>query len=159
MKQKLLIFPIILCTFLFFSCDSEKKETAQEESTALKQEIKTIKIPDNAVTTESGLQYVDIKIGEGETPQKGQIVETHYTGWLLNGNKFDSSLDRNEPLKFELGVGRVIPGWDEGISTMRVGGKRKLFVPSHLGYGERGYPPVIPPNATLVFEVELLGVE
>ncbi len=159
MKRILLLFPIILCIILFISCGSEKKEPAKEEPATLKQEIEPIKIPDTAVTTESGLQYVDIKVGEGETPQKGQVVKTHYTGWLISGKKFDSSLDRNEPLKFELGVGRVIPGWDEGISTMQVGGKRKLFVPSHLGYGERGYPPVIPPNATLVFEVELLGVE
>lgn len=110
------------------------------------------------VTTSSGLQYIDLKIGTGATAQVGQTVSVHYTGWLENGKKFDSSLDRGQPFSFPLGAGRVIKGWDEGVQGMKVGGKRKLNIPSNLGYGARGAGGVIPPNATLIFEVELLGV-
>jgi peptidylprolyl isomerase len=108
------------------------------------------------VKTASGLQYQDISQGTGAPPQRGQTVSVHYTGWLADGKKFDSSRDRGQPLEFPLGAGRVIKGWDEGLSTMRVGGKRRLVIPPDLGYGAQGSPPVIPPNATLTFEVELL---
>jgi peptidylprolyl isomerase len=110
------------------------------------------------VTTPSGLKYVDVKVGNGASPVKGKQVKVHYTGTLENGKKFDSSVDRNEPFAFVIGVGQVIPGWDEGVMSMKVGGKRKLTIPSKLGYGERGAGGVIPPNATLLFDVELLDV-
>ena len=108
--------------------------------------------------TDSGLKYDDTVIGEGATAKKGQTVSVHYTGWLTNGEKFDSSKDRNDPFVFHLGAGQVIRGWDEGVQGMLVGGKRKLTIPPELGYGARGAGGVIPPNATLVFEVELLAV-
>ena len=110
------------------------------------------------ITTASGLQYVELTVGNGETAQPGQTVIVHYTGWLENGKKFDSSLDRGQPFSFPLGTGRVIKGWDEGVQGMKVGGKRKLIIPSNLGYGARGAGAVIPPHATLIFEVELLGI-
>jgi peptidylprolyl isomerase len=111
------------------------------------------------VTTPSGLKYVEVKVGDGATPKKGQTVEVHYTGTLENGQKFDSSRDRNQTFKFQIGEGQVIKGWDEGLSTMKVGGSRKLIIPPDLGYGARGAGGVIPPNATLLFDVELVGVK
>jgi peptidylprolyl isomerase len=120
--------------------------------------IKASVLGAKAVTTQSGLRYEDIVVGTGPSPQPDQEVTVNYTGMLENGTKFDSSLDHGEPLKFKIGVGRVIKGWDEGVMTMKVGGKRKLVIPPQLGYGARGVGP-IPPNATLVFEVELLGVQ
>jgi len=113
--------------------------------------------------TESGLQYRDIKEGTGEKPTKGQTCVMHYTGWLwedgAKGKKFDSSVDRGEPFDFPIGTGRVIKGWDEGVLSMKVGGKRELLIPPSLGYGSRGAGRVIPPNATLLFEVELLKIQ
>ena len=113
--------------------------------------------------TPSGLQYEDIVAGTGASPKTGQTCVMHYTGWLwengAKGKKFDSSVDRGEPFKFQIGRGMVIKGWDEGVATMKVGGKRTLLIPPQLGYGTRGAGGVIPPNATLLFEVQLLGVE
>lgn len=114
---------------------------------------------ENVVKTASGLEYIDLVEGRGASPKKGQTVIVHYTGWLTDGKKFDSSLDRNEPFAFQIGVGQVIRGWDEGVSTMKVGGKRRLTIPPDLGYGKRGAGGVIPPNATLVFDVELLDIK
>jgi FKBP-type peptidyl-prolyl cis-trans isomerase FkpA len=110
------------------------------------------------VTTPSGLKYTDLKVGDGTVAESGMVASVHYTGWLADGTKFDSSLDRGTPFSFKLGGGQVIRGWDEGVKGMRVGGKRKLLIPPDLGYGERGAGGVIPPNATLVFDVELLGL-
>lgn len=108
--------------------------------------------------TGSGLKYEDLTEGDGEVATSGQRVTVHYTGWLTDGSKFDSSVDRNQPFEFALGRGMVIRGWDEGVAGMKVGGKRKLTIPPQLGYGAQGAGGVIPPNATLVFEVELLAV-
>jgi peptidylprolyl isomerase len=116
-----------------------------------------------AVTTASGLQIIDATVGTGASPKPGQICVMHYTGWLYEdgkkGKKFDSSADRNEPFEFPIGQRKVIAGWDEGVATMKVGGKRTLIIPAALGYGARGAGGVIPPNATLMFDVELLGVK
>jgi peptidylprolyl isomerase len=113
---------------------------------------------DNVVKTASGLGYVEIVEGTGAQPKTGENVSVHYTGWLENGRKFDSSHDRGQPLVFPIGRGRVIKGWDEGVGSMKVGGKRKLIIPAPLGYGAQGAGGVIPPNATLIFEVELVAV-
>jgi FKBP-type peptidyl-prolyl cis-trans isomerase len=141
MKTKLSILLIALLIISLMEGCSKKVDTGSE------------------VTTASGLKYVEIKEGIGPSPQTGQMVTVHYTGTLQNGKKFDSSVDSGQPLQFNIGVGQVIKGWDEGILTMKVGGKRKLIIPPELGYGSRGAGGVIPPNATLIFEVELLDVK
>jgi peptidylprolyl isomerase len=114
-------------------------------------------------TTPSGLKIIDLKVGSGPSPRTGQTCVMHYTGWLyengVKGKKFDSSVDRGEPFEFKIGVHQVIAGWDEGVATMKVGGKRMLIIPPELGYGERGAGNLIPPNATLIFDVELLGIK
>jgi peptidylprolyl isomerase len=120
----------------------EKKEEAMEE-----------------ITTASGLKYSDYKVGDGASPTQGSRVTVHYTGTLVDGTKFDSSVDRGQPFVFPIGMGRVIKGWDEGVMSMKIGGKRKLIIPPELGYGARGAGGVIGPNATLLFDVELLGVQ
>lgn len=114
---------------------------------------------ENPIKTSSGLQYIDKVAGTGASPQKGQKVIVHYIGTLENGTKFDSSVDRGQPFEFIIGIGQVIKGWDEGVSTMKVGGKRKLIIPPELGYGSQGAGNVIPPNSTLLFDVELLGTK
>jgi FKBP-type peptidyl-prolyl cis-trans isomerase len=109
--------------------------------------------------TQSGLQYQDVTVGNGAQAGQGQTAVVHYTGWLTDGTKFDSSRDRGTPFSFPIGAGQVIAGWDEGVAGMKVGGRRKLVIPANLGYGEMGAPPVIPPGATLVFDVELLDLK
>jgi peptidylprolyl isomerase len=147
-------WPILSLLFMLgaMGCNKEKPEAAVPQTSG------QIEIPADAVTTASGLQYTDKKVGDGAIPAKGQTIVVHYTGWLLSGLKFDSSVDRAEPLEFTIGVGQVIAGWDEGLSTMRVGGSRRLYIPYQLAYGENGAGP-IPPKATLVFDVELLQIK
>ena len=137
----------------FPAAGDEKSKTGAEKE---KSESKMQRLP-------SGLQFEDVKVGTGAMPKTGQTCVMHYTGWLwengAKGAKFDSSVDRGQPFEFPLGQGRVIKGWDEGVATMKVGGKRNLLIPPALGYGARGNGKVIPPNATLLFEVELLGAK
>lgn len=116
------------------------------------------KVTGKPTTTVDGLEFWDITVGTGTVATRGKTVKVHYTGWLTNGKKFDSSVDRGQPFTFDLGSGQVIKGWDEGVNGMKVGGKRQLRIPPELGYGNRGAGGVIPPNATLVFDVELLGI-
>lgn len=116
------------------------------------------KVTGDGVKAESGLQYWDIRIGFGPFAKAGDRVKVHYTGWLVSGKKFDSSVDANQPYEFTLGKGEVIKGWDEGVAGMKVGGKRQLRIPPELAYGEAGHPPQIPQNATLIFDVQLLAV-
>ena len=114
--------------------------------------------PGHLVITDSGLEYTDLTVGTGRDAGLGDTATVHYTGWLLDGTKFDSSVDRGQPFSFRIGAGQVIKGWEEGVTGMKVGGKRKLTIPPHLGYGARGAGGVIPPNAKLTFEVELLNL-
>ena len=139
---------------------SEVPVTQPETSTVPITDPQTPTMTDTSdyITTSSGLKYRDLEVGTGQTPQTGQTVTVHYTGTLTDGSKFDSSLDRGQPFKFSIGTGQVIKGWDEGVSSMKVGGKRELVIPPDLAYGAAGAGGVIPPNATLNFEVELLGV-
>jgi peptidylprolyl isomerase len=138
--------------------DVIKKDTAKAAIATGKAKAGKMEKQDT-VTTASGLKYIDIKVGLGAVPKTGQTVEVHYTGWLTDGKKFDSSKDRGVPISFPLGKGSVIKGWDEGLSTMKVGGVRKLIIPPAIAYGASGRPPVIPPNATLVFDVELISAK
>jgi peptidylprolyl isomerase len=154
-KQKLLLLPIIFALLGFTSgCGNSDKST---ESTPPPTSTPT-KVSGTPTTTPSGLQYWDIVVGTGATAVPGKPVSVHYTGWLASGEKFDSSLDRGQPFVFPLGEGQVIKGWDEGVAGMKVGGKRQLKIPPALGYGAAGAPGAIPPNATLIFDVQLLEV-
>lgn len=116
------------------------------------------KVSGDGVKTDSGLQYWDIKVGTGTVANDGDKVKVHYTGWFTSGKKFDSSVDAHQPYSFTIGKGDVIKGWDEGVTGMKVGGKRQLRIPPELAYGEKGYKDIIPPNSTLIFDVQLLGV-
>jgi len=116
------------------------------------------KVTGDGVKTDSGLRYWDIKVGTGAVAKDGSHVKVHYTGWFTTGKKFDSSVDAHKPFEFTIGKGDVIKGWDEGVTGMKVGGKRQLRIPPELAYGERGYPGAVPANATLIFDVQLLGV-
>jgi len=165
--RKVILSLIILCVLLI-GCQSEKANKSSTTPTSSKPATNqpsatapSTDIPSGGpeIATPSGLKYVDLVAGNGATPKPGQTAVVHYTGWLTDGKKFDSSVDRGTPFQFVLGQGRVIKGWDEGVSTMRVGGKRKLTIPPELGYGQRGAGGVIPPNATLIFEVELLEIK
>jgi FKBP-type peptidyl-prolyl cis-trans isomerase FkpA len=152
---------LIACSMLGACAEDEQKNKGKDKggATVTKDEFKYPDKDDKAiVTTKSGLKYKDLAKGDGAEAQAGDVVQVHYTGWLKDGAKFDSSRDRGNPFRFPLGAGRVIKGWDEGVAGMKVGGKRKLIVPSELGYGARGAGGLIPPNSELVFDVELLQV-
>ena len=144
---------LALAAVLLIGCGSSGDRSGEEFSPELGVD------PAALTTTGSGLRYQDLSAGQGGEATPGATAVVHYTGWLTNGQKFDSSRDRGEPFAFRLGAGQVIAGWDEGVAGMKVGGRRKLVVPASLGYGQGGAPPVIPPGATLVFDVELLELQ
>jgi FKBP-type peptidyl-prolyl cis-trans isomerase len=159
---------VLVAVFFAVSCAGEAEtDTAsmagedaasESEESVMSETSGPPPVTGDTTTTASGLQLIAIADGSGAMAQQGQVVEVHYTGYLTDGTKFDSSVDGGEPYAFPLGMGRVIPGWDEALGLMRVGDKRRLIIPPELGYGSRGYPGAIPPNATLIFDVELVGI-
>ena len=157
-RQQLVLLLIIFSVLGFASgCGNSEKSSTSNQSNVSSPSSPT-KVNGQPTTTASGLQYWDIVVGTGATAVSGKPVSVHYTGWLTSGEKFDSSLDRGKPFVFLLGEGQVIRGWDEGVAGMKAGGKRQLRIPPALGYGDSGAGGVIPPKATLIFDVELLEV-
>jgi FKBP-type peptidyl-prolyl cis-trans isomerase len=153
MPKKLAVTLLLVLSIALFA------QTKKASKTDAKKADGPTAVTGKPITTSSGLQYWDIKKGSGALAQAGKEVTVHYTGWLTDGKEFDSSRDAGEPIKFKLGTGQVIKGWDEGIAGMKVGGKRQLRIPPQLGYGQRGFGSTIPANSTLVFDVELMGVK
>jgi peptidylprolyl isomerase len=152
--EKFIVLLLLIVAIAIPAC-SQKEAKAPEKSAGSQAQAPA---QTGTEKTASGLSYTDLVKGSGAAPVSGKSVTVHYTGWLEDGKKFDSSLDHGQPFTFRIGAGEVIPGWDEGVMSMRVGGKRKLFIPAQLGYGAAGAPGAIPPNANLIFEVELLDV-
>ena len=146
------IIVLAIAAFLIYNQYSAGQATTSSDVFSIPEDVETI-------TTSSSLQYQDLVVGEGQAAEAGDVVVVHYTGWLTDNTKFDSSLDRGTPFTFPLGAGRVIKGWDEGVAGMQPGGKRLLIIPAELGYGERGSGQLIKPGDTLIFEVELLEIE
>ena len=165
MFRKFLVVALTISTAAVIFAQTAPKQTAPKKkparvvNTRPNTKIPT-KVVGDGVKTESGLQYWDIKVGTGQVAKEGDGVRVHYTGWLTNGKKFDSSVDAGRPFTFVLGNGEVIKGWDEGVARMKVGGKRQLHIPPNLGYGENGTPDgTIPPNSALIFDVQLLAIQ
>ncbi len=152
------LFKIILCTGVM-GVTAISYAAPAPSATTNPGDTKKMTTTDKTITAPSGLQYIDIQEGTGPSPVAGKIVVVHYTGTLEDGKKFDSSVDRGEPFQFPIGKGVVIKGWDEGVMSMKVGGKRKLIIPADLGYGSRAIPGVIPANSTLHFDVELIAIQ
>jgi len=154
-QHVILVCFAILASFALFAQTATKKATtpARPNTNA------PTKVTGEGVKTASGLQYWDIRLGTGQEAKEGSRVRVHYTGWLTSGKKFDSSVDAGKPFDFRIGNGEVIKGWEEGVTGMKVGGKRQLRIPPELAYGKEGYPGAIPANATLIFDIQLLGVQ
>ena len=150
-RKILLILGTTLLVVMMIACKSVGQSDSDNEISG--------KGSESVQHTESGLQILDLEIGDGAEVQAGDVASMHYTGWLEDGTKFDSSLDRGRPFEFTLGVGNVIKGWDEGVVGMKINGKRRLTIPPEVGYGSRGAGDAVPPNATLIFEVELLAIK
>ena len=162
--KKLLVISLAIVLLSYCTKKEESKQEAGNSAPAATEnkggaQMTTTDANAKINVTETGLKYVDLKEGTGASPKSGQMVVVHYTGTLTDGKKFDSSVDRGQPFAFKIGVGQVIKGWDEGILSMKIGGKRKLMIPANLGYGARGAGDVIPPNAELIFDVELIEVK
>jgi FKBP-type peptidyl-prolyl cis-trans isomerase len=162
--RRLLVFIVLVASLaLVAACGGGEKETTAPgvtpEATVTQTGGGPPPVSAQATVTASGLQIIDIKVGSGDEAQDGQTVSVNYTGWLADGTKFDSSLDRGQPISFVLGAGQVIPGFDEGVAGMKVGGQRRLIIPPDLAYGAEGRPPVIPANAELTFDIELESVQ
>jgi len=154
MRNKFIITAIFVVSAAVLLAQSAQKPAAARPNTSA-----PTKVTGDGVKTASGLQYWDITVGTGDVAKEGSHVKVHYTGWLTTGKKFDSSVDAGKPYEFAIGRGDVIKGWDEGVTGMKVGGKRQLRIPPELGYGANGYPGVIPANATLIFDIQLLAVK
>lgn len=154
MRQHVVLVCFAILTSFALFAQTQKATTPARPNTSA-----PTKVTGEGTKTASGLQYWDIRLGTGQEAKEGSRVRVHYTGWLTNGKKFDSSVDAGKPFDFRIGNGDVIKGWEEGVSGMKVGGKRQLRIPPELAYGKEGYPGAIPANATLIFDIQLLGVQ